>query len=232
MRPAAGGERAISDFLRGLPLFAGVSQDTLLALCAASRQHFVTKGTVLFTQSDRADSFYIVQSGKISIVLASADGRELVINEMRPGDCFGELGLLTGQARSASAVARIDSRVIVVPRLAFQAIIDSDPQLMRCLLDITARRLSTSSERESALAFMDAEARLARVLLHLDDQESEKGYITISQEELAQQAGLTRQTVASALGRWRRRGWIITGRGRIMVLDHGQLGRLEHELQQ
>ena len=151
--------------MHSLPLFAGVSEDTLLALCAASRQHYVAKGVVLFTQSDSADAFYIVQSGKIAIVLASADGRELVINEMRPGDCFGELGLLTGQARSASAVARIDSRVIVVPRLAFQAIIDDDPHLMRRLLDITARRLSTSSERESALAFMDAEARLARALL-------------------------------------------------------------------
>jgi CRP/FNR family transcriptional regulator, cyclic AMP receptor protein len=229
MRQATGADGPNPAFLRSLPLFSSVSQEQLDRLCKASSLRRAPRGSIIFAQSDRADAFYIVQSGKVAIILASADGHELVMSEMRPGDCFGELGLLTGEPRSANAVARLDSYLVVVPRLAFEALLDGDPQLVRRLLEITARRLSLSSERESALAFMDAEARLARVLLDLDQQESERGYITISQEGLAQLAGLTRQTVASILGRWRRRGWLITGRGRIMVLAHVQLQGLVRE---
>ena len=97
-------------------------------------------------------------------------------------------------------------------------------------LDINVNRLQRSSEREGALAFMDAQARLARLLLELDKQEHEKGYITISQEELANHTGLIRQTVAKALGKWRRDGWLITGRGRIMLLNHKALEELENKL--
>jgi CRP/FNR family transcriptional regulator, cyclic AMP receptor protein len=229
VRMEAGDESTLSAFLASLPLFCGVRQDLLARLSLASRRRHAPKGSLIFSQLDQPDAFYIVQSGKVAIVLASAGGRELVINEMRPGDCFGELGLLTGRPRSADAVTRVDSWLVVTPRSAFQTLLDDDPQVMRRLLEITARRLSTSSERESALAFMDAEARLARVLLELDQQETEKGYVTISQEGLAQLAGLTRQTVASIIGRWRRRGWLITGRGRIMVLAHGQLQQLQAE---
>jgi len=216
-------------FLRRLPLFNDVSEQALAALERACTAKTVPKGSHVFLQSEPAGAVYLVQSGVISILLGSADGRELVINEMRVGDCFGELGLLTGQPRSASAAARVDSRVLEIPRGVFQTILESEPALARRLLEITARRLRVSSEREGALAFMDAQARLARVLLQLDQQESEKGYVTISQEELAQRAGLTRQTVATSLGRWRRRGWLVTGRGRIMLLSHVQLKRLAQQ---
>jgi CRP-like cAMP-binding protein len=117
----------------------------------------------------------------------------------------------------------------VLPRQAFLSILDAEPVLARRMLEITANRLRGSSERESALAFLDAQARLARLLLNLEKQELEKGYITISQEELAQRTGQTRQTVAKALGRWRRAGWLITGRGRIMLLKHDSLSQLEQE---
>ena len=86
-----------------------------------------------------------------------------------------------------------------------------------------------SSERESALAFLDAQARLARLLLQLEQEAPEKGYVTISQEELAQRTGQTRQTVAKALGRWRRAGWLITGRGHIMLLKRSAFAQLEQE---
>ncbi|PJF24254.1 MAG: hypothetical protein CUN53_18760 [Phototrophicales bacterium] len=69
---------------------------------------------------------------------------------------------------------------------------------------MTANRLQLSGKRESALAFLDAQARLARLLLELEAKEQDKGYVTISQEELAHHTGLIRQTVAKALGKWRR----------------------------
>jgi CRP-like cAMP-binding protein len=127
-------------------------------------------------------------------------------------------------------MARIDSEVLVIPCQAFLRIVDAEPILARRLLHITASRLQRAGEREGALVFLDAQARLARLLLDLDKQEQEKGYITISQDELAHHTGLIRQTVAKALGKWRRDGWLITGRGRIMLLNHKALAELENKL--
>lgn len=212
-----------------MPLFSNLSDSSLITLSRSCNFLHAEKGQFIFFQSDPSERFYIVHSGLISIVLESSDGREMFINEIRPGDFFGELGLLTKKARSASAVARIDSELLVFPRQAFLVILEAEPLLARRMLEITANRLRRSSERESSLAFLDAQARLAQLLLQMDKEEAEKGYVTISQGELAQRTGLTRQTVAKALGRWRRAGWLITGRGRILLLKHDELSKLTEE---
>lgn len=213
----------ILEFLRSLPLFEGVSQTNLTALARASWFKQVPKGVFLFFQTDPSNTAYIVRQGAIAIRLENPDGRELVINEMAPGDCFGELGILTKQPRSTSAEAIVDSEVLLIPRTIFKIVIEQEPHLALRLLEITARRLQNSSKREEALAFHDAQQRLARQLLLLDQSGGENGHLNLSQEELAQRAGLTRQTVATILGRWRRRGWLLTGRGRIELLNRREL---------
>ena len=213
-------------FLGKVPLLEDLREVSLITLADASKFAKIEKGQFIFLQDDPAEKAYIVRSGKISIILESLDGRKLVINEMHPGDFFGEVGLLTKQSRSSSAITRTDSVVLIIPRQAFLSILEDEPSLLRRLLEMTAIRLRESSERESALAFLDAQGRLARLLLQLGQQELEKGYITISQEELAERTGQTRQTVAKSLGHWRRAGWLITGRGRIMLLKLEALSNL------
>ena len=216
-------------FVRSLKFLKDCCESTLNEIIRSSYYKKLPKGTYLFFQNDPAEEMYLVRTGVIAIALESVDGRELVINELRAGDFFGELALITGLTRSTSAVAIAESEVLVVPKAVFLKALDDEPRLGRLVLEITALRLSVSSERESALAFMDAEARLARVLLNLNKREHERGYITISQTELAQRAGLTRQTVAKTLGRWRRAGWLLTGRGRIMLLNHSALKSVENQ---
>jgi CRP/FNR family transcriptional regulator, cyclic AMP receptor protein len=216
-------------FLGKVPLFAAIKEDSLLALARASMMTRIEKGQFIFLQDDPSDKAYLVRTGLVSIILESMDGRKLVINEMRSGDFFGEVGLLTKHPRSSSAIARTDGELFAIPRQAFITVLDSEPALVRRMLEMIATRLRDSSDRESALAFLDAQGRLARLLLQLGKRELEKGYITISQEELAERTGQTRQTVAKALGRWRRAGWLITGRGRIMLLDNDALAHLEQE---
>lgn len=217
-------------FLRGISLFSTLDEKTLGLLAQASKSRHVDKGTILFFQSDPPESAYIVQRGTISIVLNSSDGRDMVINEMRSGDIFGELGLLTKRPRSTSAIAHTVSEILVIPHDAFLRVIDAEPSLARRILEVTAQRLQRSGEREGALAFMDAQARLARLLLELEKVEKAKGYVTISQEELAHRTGLIRQTVAKVLGKWRRAGWLITGRGHILILNHEALAQMETQL--
>ena len=207
-----------------------MDEKSLNLLARAGRFQRVDKGAILFFQSDPSEFAYVVRSGNISIVLNSPDGRDMVINEMGRGDIFGELGILTQQPRSTSAIAHSDSDIFLVPHQTFLSVIDSEPQLARRILQITAERLQRSGVRESALAFLDAQARQARLLLELEKEQKKKGYVTISQEELAHRTGLIRQTVAKALGKWRRAGWLITGRGHILILNHEALKELEENL--
>jgi CRP-like cAMP-binding protein len=217
-------------FLESITLFSELSKESAGVLARACRFQRIKKGEILFFQSDPSESVYITRLGVLSVILNSPDGRDMVINEMRAGDIFGEMGVLTQRPRAASVMARTDSELMVIPCQTFLQIISKEPGLLRRILDINVNRLQRSSEREGALAFMDAQARLARLLLELDKQEHEKGYITISQDELANNTGLIRQTVAKILGKWRRDGWLITGRGRIMLFDHKALEKLKDKL--
>jgi CRP/FNR family cyclic AMP-dependent transcriptional regulator len=212
--------------LQKAPLYAGLDSAVLEGLARASALERLDEGEYLFVQGDPSERLYVVCQGAIAIVLSSADGRELVINEMRPGDSVGELSVLTRRPRSASAVAQTESQLLAISGPAFWEALVAASELARRLLVLTAERLQDSSEREAVLAFMDAEARVARLLLYLDRLSERSGYITISQADLARWAGLTRQTVATILGRWRRRGWLVTGRGRIVLFDYAGLGQV------
>jgi CRP/FNR family cyclic AMP-dependent transcriptional regulator len=218
-------------FMRQVPLFAGLDERALQRLAAASRVRAVRAGELLFSQGEPGEAVYVVQAGRIAIVLATPDGREMVINQMRPGDFFGELALLPGQTHTANAAAREASRVLCIHNAAFLAELEAQPRFMRYLLDTLAGRLRASSERESALAFLTAPARLARLLLQQVQPDDPSGpLVAVSQDELAQEIGVTRQTVAKVLGGWRRAGWIITGRGRIMLVNQAALRRLASDM--
>lgn len=221
------------EFLRTNSLLAGISEANLVRLGNASRYVDIPKGQFLFYQHDEADSLYFLHSGEMAVVLTSIDGREMIINEIHPGDCFGEVSLLTSGARTASAQARKNCIALEVAANVFLNVLDGEPAVARKMLDVATNRLFKAHLRESALAFLDAPARIARALLEMDEldrQGPDKGYITVSQEELAQRTGLARQTVAYSLGQWRRRGWLLTGRGRIMILNRPALKRIEEQV--
>lgn len=221
------------EFLRSTPFLAGLQDESWSTLADIGRFVKVAKGDFLFYQHEPAKAIYILRSGELAVVLMSHDGRELIINEIKPGDAFGELSLLTSsEGRTAGVQAREDSEVLEIPGRIFMAILDKEPAVARRMLEIATHRLFKAHQRERALAFMDAPARIARVILEMDKIDRlgfDKGYITLSQEELAQRTGLTRQTVANNLSKWRRKNWLLTGRGRIMLLNREALQQIEEE---
>lgn len=220
MKPPKTGLR---DVLLKVPLFDGVSETAMDVLERSSSIRRAERNLCLFFKGDAAEDFILLLTGEVVIKLTSPDGRELIINEIRAGDFIGELGLLTGQPRSADAMVSKTADLLSIPRQAFLTALECEPKLARRLLEAIAIRLSRTSEFQNSLAFLDAQSRLARILLELDRQNEERGYITISQEEIAQRSGLIRQTVAKTLGQWRRQGWLLTGRGHIMLLNRDAL---------
>jgi CRP/FNR family cyclic AMP-dependent transcriptional regulator len=221
----------LAKFLRGLPLFLGVREQTIKTLERVCRLKPVAKDQYIFFQEDPGETAYIVRRGTIVIMLTTPDGRQLIINEMHKGDLFGDISSLLGQPRTASAIAQENSEVVVIPQTAFLSLLDQEPKFLRNILEMVAQRLRISSEHESALAFLNAPARLARILLQLSEQQKRTaGLVVVSQDELGRRLGVTRQTIAKTLGHWRRAGWIITGRGKIMLLDKQFLRRLSEEM--
>lgn len=216
-------------FLKRVALFTACREPALARLSRAAQARRLAEGETLFRRDDPADYLYVVRSGSISSLLATLDGRELVINETCPGECLGELAVATGQLHPVDAVARKPSELVSIPRIDFVAALDEEPGLIHSMLQNLARWQRASMDRESALAFLDAPARIALMLLKLDHESAEIGYLTVSQEELAQFVGITRQTAARILGDWRRAGLIFTGRGRIALLNRNVLRRIAED---
>ncbi len=216
----------VLQFLCSTSVFSCLNECAGRSLAADCRFRRVAKGEIIFFYSDPAEAAYLVRSGIVFLVLNSPDGREMVIEEVRAGELFGEMELLTGEPRVAGAVAHSHCELLIIPSAALLQALDEEPRLVRRVLDRAANRLQSSIQRQMALVFMDAHARLARNLLALDEEQRNVGFVTVSQEELASEAGLIRQTVAKALGEWRRNGWLLTGRGRIVVLNRKALARV------
>jgi CRP-like cAMP-binding protein len=227
MRGSGRSSVGTAEFLAGVALFSRLGKSGMAALWGASRFQKFDQGEIVYFEDDAPDAVYVVKSGRIALMLNSPDGRVMVLQQFRPRELFGAPGVLTRRLRTATAMARESSEVLVIPGPPFLAALKSEPSLAQGVLELLAGRVQLGIVREQALAFFNAQARLARYLLELEAQEEHKGYVTASQEELAYSTGLIRQTVAKALGVWRRNGWLLTGRGRIVILNRKALESVE-----
>ena len=183
-------------------------------------------GTVLFSQGDAADALYILDEGEIEISVLSAGGRKLGLEIMTPGEIFGEIGLFAGR-RTASATAIGQARLRAVRRADLLAAIHTEPDLALQFIDLLCERLRIVSEKLEDRWFLPLPTRLARRLLHLAEKlGAADGRIPVSQTDLADFAGATRESVARALAVWRDQGWVKLSRGAIRILNKEALEAL------
>src|SRR5262249_4136715 len=146
---------------------------------------------------------------------------------MEPGDAFGEIALLDGSPRTATATAMTRAELIIIPRAAFSELLQSQPQLAAHLIQLLCKRVRWTAEQMEDTALLSVPARLAKRLLSLasaSGREPQRGTkITLSQEALAQFLGLSRQITNQHLQTWRAKKWISLGRGRITLEDPAAL---------
>src|SRR4051794_5298149 len=121
------------DALARCPLFERASRDVLVALAKGLRRRRFRRGEVIFHQGDPGDSLHIVAAGSVKILLPSAEGDEAIIATLRPGDFFGELAILDGAPRSATAAALDQADTLALPRPVFTELLDSLPGLRDAL---------------------------------------------------------------------------------------------------
>jgi CRP-like cAMP-binding protein len=207
----------LRDILRGTDLLGSVPTPDLEAVAAGSRVRTFRRGQILFSTGDPGDTVIVVISGRVKVVVRSADGGELTLTVIGPGGMFGELSVADGGPRSADAETLEECRLLFVPRQIIQDICGRESTVEYALLRSVAANLRRLTEAASDLVFLDLPRRVAKVLL--SQPRGEDGVISppISQEELAHQAGGSRPSVNATLRGFERRGWIQM-RGRAVTV--------------
>jgi CRP/FNR family transcriptional regulator, cyclic AMP receptor protein len=217
--------------LAGCPLFENASADMLEPLANRLRRRRFRRNEVIFHQGDPGDSLHIVASGAVKILLPSAEGEEAIIATLRPGDFFGELALLDGATRSASAAALEPTETLVLPRAVLMELLGTVPGLGDRLLVGLARELRRLTRQVEELHFLDLAGRLAMRLTRLaqEAQPDTSGRISLSwpytQSDLAAMIGGTRQSVNKLLSQLVDEGLIKIEPDALVITDLDALER-------
>ena len=212
-----------TEVLRRNPLFAGLPDDSFAQVAALANTRSFPKGATIFMQGDPGDTLYGVASGKVLITASGADGKEVSLNVMETGAVFGEIALLDGQPRTANATTTEDSELLVIQRDHFQGLLKREPTVAIQLLELVCQRLRWTSTLAEDSALLPVPARLAKRLLALAQiagKPHARGIeLKISQAELANFLGVSRQIVNQHLQTWKQSGWVELARARIVVVD-------------
>jgi CRP-like cAMP-binding protein len=223
----------VDDVLRAAPLFAALSDDDYAALTPRIHQRAAARGEVLFDEGDAAATLFVILDGKVKISRTAPDGRETVLAVLGPGEVFGELSLFDRQPRTASATAVEASRLAALGHTDLDGWLTDRPEVSRALLSVLASRLRQTNDAMSDLVFVDVPGRVAKALLSLAERFGEvpvEGGGTrvshgLTQEELAQLVGASRETVNKALAEFAARGWLRLDGKAVVVLDRHRLER-------
>lgn len=203
-----------------LSLFDGLPRSLKARIVQMAVTHRLDTEELLFSKGDPGEALFGILSGAVRISITSADGKEVVLNIAGPGEVFGEIALLDGQARSADATATMPTELVMIRRSEFQEYLRAEPQLSVHMLTLLCQRLRSSNEQIEDVAFLSLPARLAKKLLNLTSGiGNPAAEINLPQHKIAQMVGGTRESVNKHLQRWRREGWIDLRRSTIVVLD-------------
>jgi len=212
--------------LRDHPLFRELPPATLDHITTYVRRRSVPKGTVIFRKGDPGVGLIGVLSGAVKISVASADGRDVVLNIIREGEVFGEIALLDGRARTADATTMSDCELMTIERREFIPFLRSQPDVTLKLMEILCSRLRRTSEQVHEMTFLNLSTRIAKTLIRLAEKAKDTdrgGKVTITQREISQIVGRSRESTNKRLRAWEKSGWIRLQRGSVTVLKPEKL---------
>ncbi|MEJ5914072.1 Crp/Fnr family transcriptional regulator [Pseudokineococcus sp. 1T1Z-3] len=221
--------------VRQAALFSGVSSEAAEALMATMSPVGLGRGEVLFVEGDEGDRLYVIVSGTVKLGRRAPDGRENLLAVLGPSEMLGELSLFDPGPRTATATAVTPVALAGLGPQELERWLDGRPEVARHLLRALARRLRRTNDSVADLVFTDVPGRVAKMLLDLGDRfgvlrdpaEGAGRHVPhgLTQEELAQLVGASRETVNKALADFSTRGWIrLEGRA-VVLLDDERLAR-------
>ncbi len=220
-----------NDVLRQTPLFSNLDDAATDSLRAQMTDSRLKRTEVLFHEGDSGDRLYVVMEGKMKLGRSSSDGRENLLAVLGPGQMFGELSLFDPGPRSTTATAVTDCRLASLGHTDLQRWLSERPDVARGLLFQLAHRLRRTNEVVADLVFSDVPGRVAKALLDLSTRFGRKAddgihvHHDLTQEELAQLVGASRETVNKALADFANRGWLRLEPRSVVLVDVERLER-------
>ncbi|HSI93871.1 MAG TPA: Crp/Fnr family transcriptional regulator [Jiangellaceae bacterium] len=221
----------MNDVLRSALLFRELDDEAAAALRASMVEVKLARGEVLFHEGDAGDQIYVVADGKIKLGRTASDGRENLLAVLGPGQMFGELSLFDPGPRSATASAITDTTLLGLAHKDLLPWLTGRPEVARNLLSQLAQRLRRSNDTLADLVFSDVPGRVAKQLLDLSERfgvpsaEGLRVVHDLTQEELAQLVGASRETVNKALADFVARSWIRLESRSVVLTDIDRLRR-------
>ena len=226
-------EQSAVELLRSVPLFADLEEGELERFSQVAVPRSFPAGTRVFHEGDSSDACYIVSAGSFRVTREHSDGRAITLATLGPGEIFGELAMLDGDKRSASAESITDGTLLALPANDVRGLLGRNPEIALKLVAGLVRRLRAANMRLSRQSFQTVPSRVAGILAQLSregqdgtgDSDGEMREVTIrmNQTDLAQLAGTSRESVSRFLAELERAGVVRSGRGRVTVLQPNKL---------
>jgi CRP-like cAMP-binding protein len=221
--------------LRGIPLFAEMSEAQLDRLTAQASARRLPQGESVFEQGDPANFFYLLLHGRLKVTQVTSDGQQIIVRVVHPGDLFGFTRALNRPDYPGTATAAVDSLVAAWPTESWDSFVEENPHLAMNAIRTIGQRLDEAHTRIREMSTQEVERRVAHTVLRLVDQagRSDPGGTSvdfpISRRDIAEMTGTTLHTVSRILSAWETQGLVEGGRQKLMVRDIPGLTRLAED---
>ena len=220
-----------SDLLATVPIFSALSANVLDELLSRMTKRSYQKNNMILMEDEFGDTFFIIAGGSIKITRVSEDGREVILAMLGEGEFFGEMSLLDGETRSANAIAIEESKVLILKRHEFLLFLERFPKIAISLLTEMAGRIRKSDQQIESLSLSDAEHRIGITLIRMAEELGtiRQGKVEISnlpyQQDIANMAGTSRETVSRMMKILEEKGFIKRSGHNLSILDYSQFKR-------
>lgn len=222
----------ILTFLRQVLLFSKAKDNDLKKICEVTKEKLFARGSIIFLENEPGHTFFTIKTGLIKIARAAPDGRSKTLNIMGPGDFFGEMAVLDEPFRSATAEALLDSEVYVIYKRDFELLIEKNPHIAMDVIHTLIQRLRHADQQIEDLTFTGSKERVVKTLVKLSEQfgkkDEEKIHIPLhlTHQEIAELAGLSRETTTRLLNEMEKEGFLGFEKHHVIILNDTKFRKL------
>jgi CRP-like cAMP-binding protein len=206
--------KSSSDFLYYVPIFSDLPEETIEQISQVGIRKTFKKDSIILMEEDESGALFIIVKGKVKVTRTSSDGREVILNILSESDIFGEMALIDGLTRSATVTSLEPSELFIIQRNQFLEFLKEHPEISIAVMQELSKRLRTADMQIKSLSLKDAEGKVATVIVQLanDTGRIRQGAVEIEklplQQDLANMAGTSRETISRTLHSFAKKGMI------------------------